>query len=249
MLPNVNFFKNIKTKSSYMMISDILARKGNYKLLEQDHSYIQWLFPNKYKSAFNSSSYSLTDEEIKIFKTDKQIAENYVQGYIMFLDFLGFDLISLNSGQIQRGQNFLERANQAFIVNTHNHLRIRRLLCSLNNTGFRKYAIELVEFLNNEAKNKLDSPIYKMNSQNNRLLKIWNFYGQIDATSKKELELFQINNLISLSQAEQPSIFFDQFSQQNTVQKIDDTNQCETKQLQEQFQKINLNNEEQKNNQ
>lgn len=54
--PNVLFFAN-EMKSNFgkgHTLTDLLKRKGNYRALEIDHSYIQWIFPNKYRSMFNS---------------------------------------------------------------------------------------------------------------------------------------------------------------------------------------------------
>jgi len=63
--------------------------KGNYKMLEQNHAYIQWLFPNFYRSAFNIDAQPLTPQEADIFISDKEIADRLVKAYELFLDFLG----------------------------------------------------------------------------------------------------------------------------------------------------------------
>jgi hypothetical protein len=43
-----------------MTINEMLELKGNYTLLERNHDYIQWLFPNLFKSRFNNDSYPLS---------------------------------------------------------------------------------------------------------------------------------------------------------------------------------------------
>ena len=44
-----------------------MSREKDYKELEENHSYIQWLFPNYYQSAFNSDAQPLTKDEALIF--------------------------------------------------------------------------------------------------------------------------------------------------------------------------------------
>lgn len=67
--PNILFYAD-EMKSNFgssYYLSELLERKGKYNKLEMDHSYIQWIFPNKYKSMFNYESQPLSDEEIDIF--------------------------------------------------------------------------------------------------------------------------------------------------------------------------------------
>jgi len=54
-------------------IIELFLRRGNYKELETNHSYIQWLFPNFYKSAFNSDASPLTEDEAEIFRSNKEV--------------------------------------------------------------------------------------------------------------------------------------------------------------------------------
>jgi hypothetical protein len=46
-----------------MKIEDLLECKQNYNFLEECHDYIQWLFPNSFKSTFNDLSHVLTEKE------------------------------------------------------------------------------------------------------------------------------------------------------------------------------------------
>lgn len=58
-----------------------------------DHAYIQWIFPNKYKSMFNYTSKPLSDEEIEIFIVNEDLSKNYIESYKMMLEFYGMRLI------------------------------------------------------------------------------------------------------------------------------------------------------------
>ncbi|CAD8114611.1 unnamed protein product [Paramecium primaurelia] len=123
--------------------------KNFYKDLEQDHSFIQWIFPNFFNSMFNSDSYRLTIEERNQMIEDNDIMRFYISNYKMFLRFLG---IKWNNEKLE-----LENKNQFNIclqINTHNQLRLRRVLASLSVLGQRKLAIQLLDFIYKEC-NKL----------------------------------------------------------------------------------------------
>jgi len=118
-----------------------------------DHSYIQWIFPNKYQSMFNNESKPLKDPEIDIFIRNVDLSLTYIECYEMMLDFYGMRLLNKRTGKLGRSlkpypNDYKTRYYEA--VCGHNCLRIRRILTSLNNLGFRKYAMELVNFLKQE---------------------------------------------------------------------------------------------------
>jgi hypothetical protein len=56
-LPNYCFYKNeVKIRNKSMTLDQLQAKYENYDFLEDVHDYVQWMFPNHYGSAFNSSS-------------------------------------------------------------------------------------------------------------------------------------------------------------------------------------------------
>jgi hypothetical protein len=71
---------------------------------------------------------------------------NYLKGYSMFLDYLG-----INENKLNIISN--ERLMLATTVNTHNRLRLMRVLSSLHIFGFHDKAFELCRILK--------SPTYK----------------------------------------------------------------------------------------
>ena len=139
-LHNVEFYKGNGWLQTYM-------RAGDFDWLERKHDYVQWLFPNYFKSRFNKSSKELKFKEAQIFRTDKEIVQNFVNSYKMMLGFYGMEMYDNDTGALTRAENYKERYSQALIAKQHNHLRIWRILASLNINGFRRYAIELVKFL------------------------------------------------------------------------------------------------------
>ena len=60
--PLVRFYLGTEPDSSGRFIGDI--RKWNHERLERTHDYIQWLFPTRNRSQFNSSAPTLDEEQI-----------------------------------------------------------------------------------------------------------------------------------------------------------------------------------------
>lgn len=95
------------------------------------------------------------------------------------------ELVDIRLGKIKRTSEYLERYEEA--VCGHNCLRIRRILTSLTNLGFRRYAVNLEKFLYQE--------IY----ENDRPLKYrdydyksdWKAYGEFKTANElKKIEKF-----------------------------------------------------------
>jgi len=102
------------------------------------------MFPNHYGSAFNSQSWPLNYIEAKLFLLDKSIGLHMLKSIFIFMDFMGIylDLATLELILINE-----YRFKQVILVNYHNHLRIMRILACLSVTGFRKIALNLIQFL------------------------------------------------------------------------------------------------------
>ena len=73
----------------------------------------------------------------------------------MMLSFYGMKLKDRQTGEIVRSRypNYKERFYKTLITSFHNHMRITRILTSLKETGFGKYAAELCKFLKFEIFN------------------------------------------------------------------------------------------------
>ncbi|KAB5536888.1 hypothetical protein PHYPO_G00112510 [Pangasianodon hypophthalmus] len=118
---------------------------GDYTRLERVHSYIQWLFPTQ-EPGVNNSAHVLTPTEIRYFHEDVTVKKRLFKSYILMLDFYGIELVSQETGKVKRAVNWKERfAN--LNRNTHNNLRITRILKCLGLLGFCHYQAPLVRFL------------------------------------------------------------------------------------------------------
>lgn len=132
-------------------IDELHTWKGQYAILEMNHEYIQWLFPNYFASQFNPNSQALTKDEARAFCNDPAIARKYIKSYELFLDFLGLKLKDRFTGQVERAAGGEHRLHAALVGHPHNQLRVRRVLASLAVTGFSRYMEPLVQHLLKEA--------------------------------------------------------------------------------------------------
>ncbi|XP_053083217.1 opioid growth factor receptor-like protein 1 isoform X3 [Pangasianodon hypophthalmus] len=145
---------------------------GDYTRLERVHSYIQcsldedekeeWktisldaplrgyqLFPTQ-EPGVNNSAHVLTPTEIRYFHEDVTVKKRLFKSYMLMLDFYGIELVSQETGKVKRAVNWKERfAN--LNRNTHNNLRITRILKCLGLLGFRHYQAPLVHFFLEET--------------------------------------------------------------------------------------------------
>mmetsp|Transcript_98708 Transcript_98708/g.120857 ORF Transcript_98708/g.120857 Transcript_98708/m.120857 type:complete len:356 (-) Transcript_98708:170-1237(-) len=149
-MKNVLFYKG-EFQSPVGTIDDLHTWKGQYQILEMNHEYIQWLFPNYFDSQFNRNSQALIPEEAQAFRQDIAIARNYIKSYELFLDFLGLRLKDRFTGQVERAAGGKRRLHAALVQNPHNQLRVRRILASMAVTGFSRYMEPLVQRLYKEA--------------------------------------------------------------------------------------------------
>eukprot|EP01117_Protostelium_nocturnum_P010222 TRINITY_DN3665_c0_g1_i1.p1 TRINITY_DN3665_c0_g1~~TRINITY_DN3665_c0_g1_i1.p1 ORF type:complete len:440 (-),score=190.13 TRINITY_DN3665_c0_g1_i1:42-1250(-) len=128
---------------------------GSYDLLESHHGYIQWLFPLFEGGGMNYQSKALKKEEARLMREDLSIAKRIIKSYQLMLDFYGIRLADLSTGRLERNVNWKDRFRN-LNSNTHNNLRINRIITSLGHLGFQKWKKPLVSFFENEiVKNNL----------------------------------------------------------------------------------------------
>ncbi|XP_050008942.1 opioid growth factor receptor isoform X12 [Alexandromys fortis] len=158
-MSNLSFYKNeICFQPNGSFIEEILQKwKDNYELLEENHSYIQWLFPLR-EPGVNWHAKPLTLKEIDAFKSSMEVKERLVQAYELMLGFYGIQLKDRDTGAVCRAQNFKSRFDN-LNRHSHNNLRITRILKSLGELGLEHYQAPLVRFFLEETlvENKLPS--------------------------------------------------------------------------------------------
>jgi len=112
--------------------------------LETVHDFIQWLFPLAEASPVNPLAPVLDQETIEAFAARPELRQTLRLSFLRMLDFYG---LAMESGAVLRAANFPERAENWLHPGNHNHLRITRILKSLNLLGLAEEARAFLECL------------------------------------------------------------------------------------------------------
>lgn len=142
----------------------------------------------------------------------------------MMLDFYGMQLVDKKTGKLARANHYLARYRLALLSNFHNHLRIKRILSHLSITGFRAYAVELVNFLEVEIygekggykeylaetkplkqeyiKKISTNPLYGLVKCD--IFKDWSIYAE--PTNQKELNFLTFTTQVASEKEFEPSV-------------------------------------------
>ncbi|XP_030902892.2 opioid growth factor receptor isoform X2 [Melopsittacus undulatus] len=148
---NLRFYKN-KTRflPQGLFIENLLESWwDNYEVLEENHSYIQWLFPLR-EPGMNWCAKPLTCREIQAFKKSKEVMQRFIRAYQLMLGFYGIVLINEETGELKRAENWAERFQNLNRFG-HNNLRITRILKCLGEMGYEHYQVHLVKFFLTET--------------------------------------------------------------------------------------------------
>ncbi|XP_068121050.1 opioid growth factor receptor-like, partial [Hyperolius riggenbachi] len=123
--------------------------KTKYDLLEENHNFIQWLFPIQ-EQGVNRWASPLTPEERESMKKDSKVMERFLKSYKLMLGFYGIELRNEKTGDIVCAENCEERFRN-LNSNTHNNLRITRILKCLGELGYEHFQAPLVRFFLEET--------------------------------------------------------------------------------------------------
>ena len=152
---NYLFYTNqLACKPHGVFIDDLIdSLLGSYSVLENDHNYIQWLFPTK-EQGVNELSQPLTDLEIDLMRKDSSVLPRLLRAYHIMLDFYGISLTDIrltvtNQGNVKRSTKYRQRFNNVK-RNPHNNLRITRILKCLVLLGLQHLVKPLLDFLKKE---------------------------------------------------------------------------------------------------
>ncbi|KAM6378074.1 opioid growth factor receptor isoform 2-T2 [Pluvialis apricaria] len=148
---NLSFYKNEISFLPQGLHIEILLEAwwDNYEVLEENHSYIQWLFPLR-EHGMNLRAKPLTCQEIQAFKKSKEVMQRFIRAYQLMLRFYGIILVNEETGELKRAGNWAERF-QNLNRFSHNNLRITRILKCLGEMGYEHYQVHLVKFFLTET--------------------------------------------------------------------------------------------------
>lgn len=149
--PNLNvcFYQNqIKCQPNGAYIDDI-HKEGmhNLDMLENHHAYIQWLFPTSEVPERNRHAQKLYDYEAKAIHEDREAFARFLKSYKMMLHFYGLQLADPNTGEIQTMQDGWQVRFHNLEQNTHNFLRITRILTCLGEMGLEHYKAPFIRHI------------------------------------------------------------------------------------------------------
>ena len=109
--------------------------------IEATHDYIQWLFPLPTASRFSATAPMLTAEDVVAFATDERLRERLRTSLSVMLCFYGLGLGGRHEAPIiAPAPSFNERAKHWVTRGNHNHLRLTRILRSLDLLGLHQEA-------------------------------------------------------------------------------------------------------------
>lgn len=144
--PNLEFYMNkFPAEPDKDTIENILTNwKGNYKKLEENISYIQWLFPNKTQGK-NPASYPLTEAEAEIIRDNPELNNRVKRAFEMMLDFFGMELCNYNQFKLtQDAETRLEHIN---VWGSESFVKITRILLALKELGLEYLMLPWMRFL------------------------------------------------------------------------------------------------------
>ncbi|XP_014109714.1 PREDICTED: opioid growth factor receptor isoform X2 [Pseudopodoces humilis] len=148
---NLSFYKNeVAFLPHGVFIETLLSCWGDkYETLEENHSYIQWLFPLR-EHGMNWRARPLTCQEIKAFRKSKEVMDRFIRAYKLMLGFYGINMVNEETGELERAENWRERFENLNRF-SHNNLRITRILKCLGEMGYEDYQVHLVKFFLTET--------------------------------------------------------------------------------------------------
>lgn len=121
------------------MLAEILSQDDVW--LERTHDYIQWLFPLADVSGANPDAPLVDGPTKEAFRHDEQLRLHLLASLQRMLRFLGLGMSP--TGTIGKAGNWSSRKVEWFTFDTHNSLRITRMIKSLALLGLDPEAQEL----------------------------------------------------------------------------------------------------------
>lgn len=97
-------------------------------------------------------SSALSKAEAALIRQSVEASFRVVRSYKLMLNFYGIRLADMETGEVERQPDHWEGRFLNLRMNSHNFLRINRILASLGHLGFHKYRRPLIEFFQTEVR-------------------------------------------------------------------------------------------------
>ena len=137
----VAFFEGAAPDDRDRSFEDVLRFDDD--ALEAVHDFIQWLFPLRDRSGANPSAPRLDDDAVTAFRSRPDLQRRQRRALERMLAFYA---LRWNGDRIEPDETFGERSHWLRPGN-HNHLRLTRMLISLQTLGLEREARALRECL------------------------------------------------------------------------------------------------------
>ena len=130
----MGFYKNTATNQKGISFEDIYSMTNEQ--LEENHYYIQWIFPLPEKSRAIPDSPVLRQTDIEQFRNSYELKGQMLKMALKMFNFYGLKIGEGKSkGKIVRADNFEERAKEWLTPHNHNFLRLSRIIRSMKLLG------------------------------------------------------------------------------------------------------------------
>eukprot|EP00756_Hemistasia_phaeocysticola_P012139 Hpha_TRINITY_DN15175_c1_g7::TRINITY_DN15175_c1_g7_i1::g.127629::m.127629 len=147
---NIEFYTNKrKCRPDNLLIDELHVQwYGKYGILERHHGYIQWLFPIR-EHGLNALAVPLQAHEALKMAQNPKVMQRVMRSLDLMLDFYGTQLDPASKA-VTRRSNYAARFKN-LCNNSHNFLRITRILKFLGEVGLERYKAPLLRFWAKEA--------------------------------------------------------------------------------------------------
>ncbi len=142
MNPLLAFYRGNAADSHGRYVRQILQHDDQW--LESTHNFIQWLFPNRAPSGVAPEAPVITDEVKAAFLQEPGLRNQLHECLARMLAFYG---LTRAGEAIVKGGNWEQRKPNWFLHDTHNNLRITRILKCLCELGLADEAQALLQAL------------------------------------------------------------------------------------------------------
>ncbi|GAA5938990.1 hypothetical protein JCM10213_005998 [Rhodosporidiobolus nylandii] len=127
--------------------------RGNWDELEYRHDFIQWFFPIR-EQGVNWEAQPLELHEVEAIKKDEKAMERLLESYRIILSFYGLRLVSPLTGELALNDDVPAPDPASYLrrfrnleQNSHNYLRITRILKCMGEFGLTQHPPSLLLFL------------------------------------------------------------------------------------------------------
>ncbi|GAA5876669.1 hypothetical protein JCM16303_003621 [Sporobolomyces ruberrimus] len=152
---NLDFYQGRQAaRPSKLKVEELQEElKGNWGELEYNHSFVQWLFPIR-EQGVNYQAQPLELHEIDQLRTDNVAMERLIESYRIMLGFYGLRLVDPTTGELTLEDSVPAPSPSSYLKrfenlerNSHNFLRITRILKCLNEFGFPQHPPSLLLYI------------------------------------------------------------------------------------------------------